>query len=231
MPKRDEIQKNLTDVHENIKKAAVNAQRNPTDVTLVAVSKTHPAETIEHALELGHRVYGENKVQEAEEKWPLLREQYADTTVHLIGPLQSNKTKRAVQLFDVIETLDRLKLAKALARDMDALSKRPECYIQINTGEELQKAGVLPGQADEFIKVCREELLLPVVGLMCIPPASENPALHFGLLSEMAKRNGLSKLSMGMSGDYQVAVEFGATSVRVGTAIFGSRPPFRSEEP
>ncbi len=224
MIKSKEISENLEDVHETIEKAAVNAQRNPADITLVAVSKTHPVETIQMALELGHRVFGENKVQEAEEKWPMLKEAYPDSIVHLIGPLQSNKTKRAVQLFDVIETVDRLKLARALARDMDSISKRPDCYIQINTGEEPQKAGVLPLEADAFIAECRDVLQLPVLGLMCIPPADENPALHFGLLSEMAKRNGLSRLSMGMSGDYAVAVEMGATSVRVGTAIFGARP-------
>jgi len=228
MSKRNEILDNLTDVHENIKRAAVNAQRNPSDVTLVAVSKTHPADTIQIALELGQRVFGENKVQEAEEKWPGLKSQYPDTQVHLIGPLQSNKTKRAIQLFDVIETLDRFKLAKALARDMDGLALRPDCYVQVNTGEEPQKAGILPGDADTFIKECKDQMQLPVIGLMCIPPANENPAPHFGLLSEMANRNGLSMLSMGMSGDYQVAVEFGATSVRVGTAIFGARPAFRS---
>lgn len=220
----DEISKNMAAVQETIKKAAVNAQRNPSDITLVAVSKTHPVETIRKALEMGHRVYGENKVQESEEKWPELKADYPDAELHLIGPLQSNKTKRAVQLFDVIETLDRMKLARALAREMDEQEKRVDCYIQINTGEEPQKAGIVPADADAFIKECLETLNLPIIGLMCIPPAGENPALHFGLLSEIAKRNGLSKLSMGMSGDYEVAVMFGATSVRVGTAIFGVRP-------
>ena len=225
-----EISENLNAVQGNIKNAAENAQRNAADITLVAVSKTHPVETIKNALETGHRIYGENKVQEAEGKWPELKEQFTDAKVHLIGPLQSNKTKRAVQLFDVIETLDRLKLARALAREMEAQDKRVDCYIQINTGEEPQKAGIIPTEADAFIKTCRDELGLPVVGLMCIPPAGENPSPHFGLLSEMAKRNGLEKLSMGMSGDYETAVEFGATSVRVGTAIFGARPPFKGVE-
>ena len=220
----NEISENTALVLETIKNAAVNAQRNPLDVTLVAVSKTHPATSVQSALEAGQRVFGENKVQEAEEKWPALKAAYPDVELHLIGPLQSNKTKRAVQLFDVIETVDRLKLARALAREMEQQEKRPDCYIEINTGEEPQKAGILPADADAFIRECVETLKLPVVGLMCIPPAGENPAPHFALLSEMAKRNNLAKLSMGMSSDYPLAVEFGATSVRVGTAIFGSRP-------
>lgn len=224
----NDIAKNLTNVLETIKKAATNAQRNPADVSLVAVSKTHPVDTIQLALDTGYRIFGENKVQEAEEKWPDLKSAYPDVTLHLIGPLQSNKAKRAVHLFDVIESVDRIKIARALAREMDAQNIRPECYIQVNTGEEPQKAGVLPADVDTFIMQCRDELKLPIVGLMCIPPAGDNPGLHFGLLSEMAKRNGLLKLSMGMSSDFETAVEFGATSVRVGTAIFGSRPPFKT---
>lgn len=219
-----EFSENLKAVTENIDVAAKKANRDPDDVTLVAVSKTHPTETIIQALDCGHRIFGENKVQEAENKWPILNEKYPDAKVHLIGPLQSNKTKRAIQLFDVIETVDRAKLARALAREMEQQGKRPDCYIQINTGEETQKAGIFPTQADAFINSCKKDLDLPVVGLMCIPPADENPALHFALLSKIAHRNGLTGLSMGMSGDYQVAVEFGATSVRVGTAIFGQRP-------
>ena len=217
------INENLKSVFENIKNAAITASRKPEDITLVAVSKTHSVETIIEVLDAGHRIFGENKVQEAEEKWPALKKDHPDARVHLIGPLQSNKTKRAVQLFDVIETVDRIKLARALAREMEQQGKRPDCYIQINTGEEPQKAGVAPEQADAFIDVCQKELNLPIVGLMCIPPAGENPAMHFALLSEIASRNKLGGLSMGMSGDYQVAVEFGATSVRVGTAIFGKR--------
>lgn len=225
----NDIAKNLLSVIQSIKNAATNVERNPADVSLVAVSKTHPAETIQLALNTGYRVFGENKVQEAEEKWPDLKSAYPDATLHLIGPLQSNKTKRAVQLFDVIETVDRIKIAKALAREMDAQNIRPECYIQVNTGEEPQKTGVLPADVDAFIKQCRDELKLPIVGLMCIPPAEDNPSLHFGLLSEMAKRNGLHNLSMGMSSDFETAVELGATSVRVGTAIFGSRPAFKTK--
>ena len=226
----NDIAKNLLSVIQSIKNAATNVERNPADVSLVAVSKTHPAETIQLALNTGYRVFGENKVQEAEEKWPDLKSAYPDATLHLIGPLQSNKTKRAVQLFDVIETVDRIKIAKALAREMDAQNIRPECYIQVNTGEEPQKTGVLPADVDAFIKQCRDELKLPIVGLMCIPPAEDNPSLHFGLLSEMAKRNGLHNLSMGMSSDFETAVELGATSVRVGTAIFGSRPAFKTKD-
>ena len=208
----------------------MNVERNPADVSLVVVSKTQPVKSIQLALDRGYSVFGENKVQEAEEKWPDLKSAYPETTLHLIGPLQSNKTKRAVQLFDVIETVDRIKIAKALAREMDAQNIHPECYIQVNTGEEPQKTGVLPADVDAFIKQCCVELKLPIVGLMCIPPAGDNPSPHFGLLSEMAKRNGLHKLSMGMSSDFENAVEFGATSVRVGTAIFGSRPAVKTKE-
>ena len=208
----------------------MNVERNPADVSLVVVSKTQPVKSIQLALDRGYSVFGENKVQEAEEKWPDLKSAYPETTLHLIGPLQSNKTKRAVQLFDVIETVDRIKIAKALAREMDAQNIHPECYVQVNTGEEPQKTGVLPADVDAFIKQCCVELKLPIVGLMCIPPAGDNPSPHFGLLSEMAKRNGLHKLSMGMSSDFETAVEFGATSVRVGTAIFGSRPAVKTKE-
>ena len=226
----NDIAINIISVIQSIKNAAMNVERNPADVSLVVVSKTQPAESIQLALDRGYSVFGENKVQEAEEKWPDLKSAYPETTLHLIGPLQSNKTKRAVQLFDVIETVDRIKIAKALAREMDAQNIHPECYIQVNTGEEPQKTGVLPADVDAFIKQCCVELKLPIVGLMCIPPAGDNPSLHFGLLSEMAKRNGLHKLSMGMSSDFENAVEFGATSVRVGTAIFGSRPAVKTKE-
>ena len=226
----NDIAKNLISVIQLIKNAAMNVERNPADVSLVVVSKTQPVKSIQLALDRGYSVFGENKVQEAEEKWPDLKSAYPETTLHLIGPLQSNKTKRAVQLFDVIETVDRIKIAKALAREMDAQNIHPECYIQVNTGEEPQKTGVLPADVDAFIKQCCVELKLPIVGLMCIPPAGDNPSPHFGLLSEMAKRNGLHKLSMGMSSDFETAVEFGATSVRVGTAIFGSRPAVKTKE-
>ena len=225
-----DVAQNLIDTRSRIDEAAAVAGRAPGDVTLVAVSKTHDADHIRLALEAGHRVFGENRVQEAEEKWPLLKGAYPDVQLHLIGPLQRNKAKRSVQLFDVIETIDRLKLARAVAREMEEQHRRPECYVQVNTGEEPQKAGVLPGDADDFVRQCRDELGLPIVGLMCIPPAGEEPSMHFALLAKIAERNDLSKLSMGMSGDFETAVRFGASSVRVGTAIFGIRPPIRGPE-
>ena len=221
-----EIGENLRAVKSTIADAAREAGRDPASVNLVAVSKTHPAERIRPVLEAGHRLFGENRVQEADEKWPGLRADFPDLRLHLIGPLQTNKVKRAVQLFDAIETVDRPKLARHLAREMAAEGKSLDCFIQVNTGEEPQKAGVLPADADDFIRLCRDELQLPVVGLMCIPPVGEEPGLHFALLAEMAKRTGLESLSMGMSADFATAVKFGATHVRVGTAIFGSRPPF-----
>jgi pyridoxal phosphate enzyme (YggS family) len=179
-------------------------------------------------LQAGHRLFGENRVQEAATKWPELRQRWSGIELHLIGPLQTNKVRDAVALFDVIETIDRLKLAQALAGEMAKSSKRPACYVQVNTGEEAQKAGIPPAEADAFIAQCRDELNLPVAGLMCIPPVDEEPSLHFALLGEIARRNGLSVLSMGMSGDYEIAIRLGATHVRVGTAIFGERPVPRS---
>jgi hypothetical protein len=176
------------------------------------------------ALNAGQRAFGENRVQEAEEKWPGLRSRFPDLRLHLIGPLQSNKVRKAVDVFDVIETVDRPKLARALANVMAETGRRPDCFIQVNTGAEDQKAGVLPQDADAFIAQCRDDFTLPVTGLMCIPPVDEEPSLHFQLLAEIAKRNGLAQLSMGMSADYEIAVAFGATHVRVGSAIFGTRP-------
>jgi pyridoxal phosphate enzyme (YggS family) len=202
------------------------AGRDLQSVALVAVSKTHSADAIRPVLEAGQRLFGENRVQEAESKWPELKFKYPDVRLHLIGPLQSNKVRQALAIFNVIETLDRPKLARALARVMDETGHRPNCLIQVNTGEERQKAGVLPLQVDDFIALCRDELGLPVRGLMCIPPFDEEASLHFALLATIAKRNGLSELSMGMSTDYPLAVRFGATHVRVGTAIFGTRPAF-----
>ena len=219
-----DIAANLSGVRAEIAAAAPDVGRNPDDVSLIAVSKSHPAERAAAALRAGHRIFGENRVQEAQEKWPDLKSAFPDSVVHLIGPLQSNKTGDAVALFDVIQTLDRDKLAGALAREMDCQDRRPDLFIQVNTGEEPQKAGVLPEQADRFIGQCRSVYDLPVVGLMCIPPVDENPALHFALLGEIADRNGLHRLSMGMSADYAAAVRLGATEVRVGTAIFGARP-------
>lgn len=214
---------NLRAVRAEIAAAAEAAQRSASEVTLVAVSKTKPAEAVARAIAAGQRVFGENRVQEAEAKWPALREAHPDVRLHLIGPLQTNKIKKAVALFDVIETVDRPKLARALAREMEVSGRRLACYIQVNTGDEPQKAGVRTADCDAFIEQCRDEFGLPVAGLMCIPPFEEEPSLHFALLREIAKRHGLSGLSMGMSKDYPVAIAFGATLVRVGTAIFGPR--------
>ena len=193
------------------------------DVTLVAVSKRQPDDRIEAALAAGHRVFGENRVQEAEERWASRRDIYPDLKLHLIGPLQTNKSADAVALFDVIEVVDRPKLARSLSAEMARQGRHLPCYVQVNTGEEDQKSGILPDEADSFIGFCREECGLDIAGLMCIPPVDEEPAMHFALLRTIAERNGLPGLSMGMSGDYEEAVRFGATSVRVGSAIFGSR--------
>lgn len=218
-----DISENILAVQQKIATAAVAAERDPSDVTLVAVSKTFGVERIEPALEAGHRCFGENRVQEAKAKWPALKAAYEGVDLHLIGGLQTNKARAAVQLFDVIETVDRPRLARALAKEMERLDRRVSCFIQVNTGEEQQKSGIPPKEADAFIAQCRDEFALPVAGLMCIPPAEEEPSLHFALLQQIAERNGVSGLSMGMSADYEIAVAFGATHVRVGTAIFGRR--------
>ncbi len=218
---------NLANIKRRISQSAQSCDRSVADVTLVAVSKTIQGAGIEPVIAAGHRVFGENRVQEAEAKWPDLKAQTDDIMLHLIGPLQTNKVRVALGLFDVIETLDRPKLARRLALLMEETGARPDLFIQVNTGEEAQKAGVLPDECDEFVKLCRDELDLPVIGLMCIPPADEEPSLHFTLLRKIARRNGLAKLSMGMSADFDIAIEFGATHVRVGTAIFGSRPPLK----
>ena len=210
-------------VRAQIRQACREAGRDEADVTLVAVSKTHGPEKIRPVLEAGQRVFGENRVQEARDKWPGLRETFAGVRVHLIGPLQTNKVRDAVRLFDVIHTVDRPKLARALAREMEKQGKSLPVFIQVNTGEEPQKAGVPPREADAFIAACRDEYGLNVTGLMCIPPVHEEPALHFALLEKIARRNGLAGLSMGMSGDFETAIRFGATHVRVGSAIFGAR--------
>jgi len=222
-----DVAANLAAVQAEIAAAAEAAGRDAEAVSLVAVTKTHGPERIVPAIEAGQRVFGENRVQEAEHKWPELKQRFPDVRVHLIGPLQTNKVRHAVALFDVIETVDRPKLARALAREMESQDRRLTCYIQVNTGEEPQKAGVPPAEADAFIALCRDELALPVAGLMCIPPLDEEPSLHFALLREIARRNGLDGLSMGMSADYPVAIQFGATLVRVGTAIFGPREGYR----
>lgn len=221
-----DIAQNLAEVKEAISDAARAHGRGADSVRLVAVTKTHPPETVRRAIAAGHHIFGENRVQEAATKWPGLKQEFADCRLHLIGPLQSNKAALAVSLFDVIETVDRIKLASALARHMEATGRRPDCMIQVNTGEEAQKAGVVPGDADEFIRACREDHGLPITGLMCIPPVDEEPSLHFALLAEIARRNGLAELSMGMSADFETAVQFGATLVRIGTAIFGPRQDY-----
>lgn len=217
------VAENLREVLGHIANAAKAAGRSPEDVTLVAVSKSQPPERIEAALLAGYRIFGENRVQEAEGRWPELRTRYPGIVLHFIGHLQSNKAAEAVALFDVIQSIDRPKLARELAKEIERQGKRPRCFVQVNTGEEPQKGGALPADADALVALCRDELGLPVEGLMCIPPLDEDPAPHFALLATMAKRLGLAKLSMGMSADYEIAVRLGATHVRVGTAIFGER--------
>ena len=212
----------LAQVKSEIAKAAEYCGRKADDVTLVAVSKTHPAAEILPLLRAGHRVFGENRVQEAAEKFPALREQYPDLKLHLIGGLQTNKIKEAVALFDVIETVDRVELAEKLAAEMEKQGRNLPCFVQVNTGEEPQKGGVVPRETISLVEKCRE-LGLNVVGLMCIPPVDDEPSPHFALLKKLARQAGLKELSMGMSDDYPIAVQQGATFVRVGTAIFGAR--------
>jgi hypothetical protein len=217
------ISENIRAVKAKVAAAAEGAERDPASVSLLAVSKTIAEDKILEAIKAGHNKFGENRVQEAEQKWPDLRDATGPVELHLIGSLQTNKTRAAVALFDVIETLDRLKLAHALAKEMAYLDRQIPCFIQVNTGEEPQKSGVLPNEADSFIGECLNVLDLPIAGLMCIPPANEERSLHFALLRKIAERNGLPLLSMGMSADYEIAVAFGATHVRVGSAIFGER--------
>ncbi|MGE0094587.1 MAG: YggS family pyridoxal phosphate-dependent enzyme [Alphaproteobacteria bacterium] len=220
----DDVAANLAGVKARIEAAARSVGREPQDVSLVAVSKTHPAERVRAVLAAGQRVFGENRVQEAMAKFPALKGEYPDLRLHLIGPLQTNKVKEAISLFDAIESVDRPKLAATLADQMAKSGRRPDCYIQVNTGAEPQKAGILPAEADAFIQACRETYGLPLKGLMCIPPVEEAASIHFAFLREIARRNNLSELSMGMSGDFEEAIRFGATLVRVGSAIFGARP-------
>jgi pyridoxal phosphate enzyme (YggS family) len=210
-------------VRDRIAAAARASGRDPKEITLVAVSKQQPAEKVEALLARGQRVFGENRVQEAQARWAPLKARYPDVKLRLIGPLQTNKAREAVELFDAIDSLDREKLAGALAEEMARSGRRRDVLIQVNTGEEPQKAGVIPAEADAFIARARDVFGLPVRGLMCIPPAEEEPAMHFALLAKIAARNGLRELSMGMSGDFEAAVRFGATMVRVGSALFGAR--------
>src|SRR3954469_23216166 len=210
-------------VRAEIAAACAEAKRDPANVTLIAVSKTFPAHAIEPMIAAGQRVFGENRVQEAKAKWPALRETHPGLELHLIGPLQSNKAKEAVALFDAIHSVDRSSIAEALAQEMARQGRRPALVVEINTGAEPQKAGVLPEDADDFIKTCRETHGLEVAGVMCIPPFDEAPAPHFALTAKIAARNGLKLLSMGMSADFASAIAFGATHIRVGSAIFGER--------
>jgi pyridoxal phosphate enzyme (YggS family) len=215
--------KALASVQARIAAAAQKARRDPATIRLVAVTKTFGPEIIEPVLAAGHRLYGENRVQEAKAKWPALRQRYPNTELHLIGPLQSNKARDAVALFDAIHTIDRPKIAQALAAEMAHQGRRPKLFIEVNTGEEPQKAGVLPKEVPALLSLCREDLKLEIAGLMCIPPLDEEPAIHFAFLEKLARELDLSELSMGMSADFETAIAFGATYVRVGSEIFGAR--------
>ena len=212
----------LSIINSKIKAAEKSAGKAIGSTQLIAVSKVQTNERVLSILEQGHTIFGENKVQEAQGKWPMFRENFSNLKIHLIGPLQSNKVKQAVELFDVIHTVDRLKLAQKLSNEVQAQGKAPEMFIQINTGEEEQKSGISPKDADRFIADCLS-LDLPIKGLMVIPPVNEEPSLHFGLLRKIAQRNGLTGLSMGMSSDFESAIAMGATHIRVGSAIFGER--------
>lgn len=218
-----EIEARLADVTQRIATTAQRAGRKPADVNLVAVSKTFDADAIQPVIDCGQRIFGENRVQEAQGKWPALKEKTPDIELHLIGPLQSNKAADAVALFDVIQSVDREKIARTLADECEKQGKALRFYVQVNTGLEPQKAGIDPLETAAFVTMCRDELRMNVEGLMCIPPAEDYPGPHFALLAKLAGDCGLGKLSMGMSGDFETAIEFGATSVRVGSAIFGAR--------
>jgi pyridoxal phosphate enzyme (YggS family) len=213
----------LAKVRDQIARACAEARRDPTSVTLVAISKTFGADAIEPVIAAGQRVFGENRVQEAKAKWPALKQHHDGIELHLVGSLQSNKAKEAVALFDAIHSVDRPSLAEALAKEIARQGRTPTLFVEVNTGAEPQKAGVLPEETDAFLKACRERYGLTIAGLMCLPPAHEPPAPHFALTAKIARRNGLSLLSMGMSADFPLAIEFGATHVRIGTAIFGER--------
>ena len=213
----------LEAVRAKIVAAAREAGREPAAVTLIAVSKTFAADAIRPVLEAGQRVFGENRVQEAAGKWPALKADYPDVRLHLIGPLQSNKAREAVALFDAIHSIDRPKIAKAVADEMGRQGRRLDLFVEVNTGAEPQKAGILPAEAPAFLRLCREELKLDIAGLMCIPPQDEAPAVHFAFLAKLARENNVAGLSMGMSADYEAAVNLGATHIRVGSAIFGHR--------
>jgi PLP dependent protein len=213
----------LSTVEQDIARACKEARRDRASVTLIAVSKTFDPDAIAPVIAAGQRVFGENRVQEAKAKWPGLMSAYSGIGLHLIGPLQSNKAREAVALFDAIHSVDRPSICEALAKEINSQKRRPELFVQLNTGEEPQKAGVAPAEADSFIASCREKYGLSISGLMCIPPVDDAPAPHFALTAKIAARNGLANLSMGMSADFAIAIQFGATHVRVGSAIFGAR--------
>jgi pyridoxal phosphate enzyme (YggS family) len=220
-----EIASNLESVRETISRAAADSDRSPMSITLIGVSKQQPEDRIEASLNAGLRVFGENRVQEAETRWEQRRKHIPDLELHLIGPLQSNKVRAAVRLFDVIQTIDRPRLAETVSRVMAEEGRKLNCYVQVNTGEEEQKAGVLPSEAESFVKACIEDYRINVTGLMCIPPVTDAPAPHFAFLKAMADRLNLPNVSMGMSADYPAAIQLGATHIRVGSAIFGNRLP------
>jgi pyridoxal phosphate enzyme (YggS family) len=224
VPATPTLAERLAAVRTEIARAAEDVGRSPDSVTLVAIAKTMPAEVVEEARAAGQQVFGENRVQEAAGKYPVLRAGRPGLALHLVGPLQTNKVAQALDLFDVIQTLDREKLAHALVRERERGRRIPDLMIQVNTGREPQKAGIAPESVADFVALCRDSLRLPVRGLMCIPPVAEDPAPHFAFLAELGRRHGLEWLSMGMSGDFPVAIQLGATHVRVGTAIFGARP-------
>ena len=221
------VESSLAKVRGEIGRACKEARRDPASVTLVAIAKTFGADAIEPVIAQGQRVFGENRVQEAKAKWPQLRERHGGIELHLVGPLQSNKAKEAVTMFEAIHSLDRPSLAEALAKEIAKQGRKPVLFVEVNTGAEAQKAGVLPEEADGFVAACRNRYGLEIAGLMCLPPADEPPAPHFALTAKIARRNGLSLLSMGMSADFAIAIQFGATHVRVGTAIFGERRQVR----
>ncbi|MDO9295608.1 YggS family pyridoxal phosphate-dependent enzyme [Bradyrhizobium sp.] len=223
LPITPHLPNGLATVEHDIARACEDARRDRQSVTLIAVSKTFDADAITPVIAAGQRVFGENRVQEAKAKWPGLMSAYPGIALHLIGPLQSNKAREAVALFDAVHSVDRPSICEALAKEIDSQKRRPELFVQLNTGEEPQKAGVAPGDADAFIAACREKYGLSITGLMCIPPVNEAPAPHFALTAKIAARNGLTKLSMGMSADFAIAIAFGATHVRIGSAIFGTR--------
>jgi len=211
-------------VRQRVQEAAQRAGRRAEEITIIGVTKKHFVPVFEPLLQVGHKDFGENRVQEAQSKWPALLDTYPGTRLHLIGPLQTNKVRAAVELFDVIHTVDRVKLAAKLKDVLEETGAQPELFVQINTGEEPQKAGIAPAQADDFITACRDEFGLTISGVMCIPPTEEEPAPHFALLTKISERNNLDFLSMGMSDDFETAIEFGATHIRLGTTLFGPRP-------